>query len=1117
MSSTRPLTAALLLAAALVSPGCASDNPPGKTYFEREIEPILVGSCAGNTGGCHSIDKTDTFGFAAGNFDVTSFENVQRRRDLLRPFGPYSVPLLLVKAVGDSGQLGITYDGDFRPLEVQHSGGAILQVGSDAYLTLLQWTENGATENGLPPPADKNSGQGPCTSFVPDDFDPSDAQSDPNYDQFVSDVMPVLQGCNAQSCHGAPQSDFYITCGDDDRQLAFNFSQAHAFVDDPVDNSPILRDAAGGLFGRLLSYRRHPLPEPLATAATRRWPTGPRRSARSTSAPATRAGSTSPKYVQPLLLTRGCSFQACHSPAATNDFSLRSGSQGFFSSIALERNYDKLKDHFMAMEMPDARRGRAVSKTILDEFGGINHRGGPVLETPGSGGARPSSCSTPIDPDNDPAFCVVQGWVDIERQQMIAAGQVLPLGQGDTVPVVYIARKPTHVASPLEFDTFQPGSDLRVSQATIGAGGALETPIPAGTSILAGCPGFTDTASVDVRGPDVRYDGNRVAFAMRTSAGSPLEIYTVDLDGGNCTQVTQPEAATGGIQIHNFDPAWSPDGQWIVYASTRGAEGGSPAPTLSRKLFLPQSDIWRMHADGSGAERMTFLTNSEVSPQFMREGRVIMTTEKVSEDFYQLSGRRINWDLTDYHPLLAQRAVSPFASLDDPTQTAPSVDYQQATEIRESTDGNFLLVLSDAGARGGAGTLGIFNRSVGPFEADRTDPGFLHSLVIPDPAATGRVGSATQGAYRSPFPLLDGRILASYASYSGDLGTATSLEFQLVAVDPLTGGRETVLASPGESLVEAVLALKYPPRELYINRRQLVFGGKSDASATGGDQYAVMHFPDAPLIFTLVNANLRSGRPVDLYRGATQLAVYQENPPPSGTTAPNHGDIYQDRTLVGRAQLAKDGSAKVRVPAGEGVILELEDSSGSPVVTMREEHQLGPGENITFGVNQTAVRRRVRRVPRDRVGPGDRRPGDSRRADRRVPVAVPGFAAGTAQVAGIEPPESRRVGRPGKETSSGRRRVEWAGLVSRRRVVTGDRSSYTEPNPSVEEVCVALALFGFWSRCWRASSRSGPARPTTPRLAAGTTGTTRGPRLPTRWRSRIPRPWRTSWVRTSSG
>jgi hypothetical protein len=941
------------LAAALAAGlgGCASDNPPGRTFYQRAIEPILIGSCAGNTGGCHAVDEADPFAFAAGNFDVTSFESVQRRRDVLRPFGAYSVPLLLIKAVGNSGELGVTYDGEFRPLEVQHAGGGILGVGSDAYLTLLEWTDAGATENGLPPPAEPATGEGDCSTYVPDDFDDAPTRAEATFDRFRGEVMPVLAACNASSCHGAPQADFYITCGEGDRQTAFNFAQARSFVADPASSSQILNVplalGGGGAFhtGGVHFESR----EAANYRAVESWAEAAGGVAFGTGDPGREFFA---RNVQPLLLTRGCSFEACHSPGSTNDFQLRSGSQGFFSAIALERNYERLRDQFMALEVPDARRGRAVAKTILGSFGGIAHRGGPVLETQGSGGAQPSSCTDPFDPATAPAFCVVQEWLDIERQALLAGGQVLALGQGDTVPVVYVARRPDHLASPLEFDTYQPGSDLRVSLATIGPDGALVAPIPAGTSILAGCPGAADLTQVDVRGPDVRNDGQEITFAMRTSEGSPLEVYTVGLDGSGCTQVTEDEGEVDGILVHNTDPAWSPDGEWIVYASTRGAEGGGPAPARSRRLFLTQSDIWRIHPDGSGAERMTFLSNSELSPQFMREGRVIMTTEKVSDDFYQLSGRRMNWDLTDYHPLLAQRSQSPFADPDDAAATLPSIDYQQATELRESLDGDFLLVLSDPGAAAGAGTLAIWSRSVGTFEADRDDPGYLRPVTIPDRRATGRVGEPTDGAYRSPFPLLDGRILASYAAYQGDLGAAGALAFDLVAVSPQDGAREVLLSSPGESLIEAVLALAYPARPLYRNRRQLVFGGASDTGLTGGADFGVMHIPDAPLIFTLLNANLRRGRPVELYRGASQIAIYEERPAPPGTTSGNQGAIYQDRSLIGRAPLAGDGSVKVRVPAGRGVILELQDDSGTPVVTMREEHQVGPGESITFGVGQ---------------------------------------------------------------------------------------------------------------------------------------------------------------------
>src|SRR5215470_9139858 len=107
------LRANLLVAAvclAVGSGGCGGcDGAAGRTYYERNIEPILLQKCAGNTSGCHSTNPDDPYQFAAGNFDVTSFENVQKRRDVLAPFGAYAYPLLLIKAV-PTGALRLYYD-----------------------------------------------------------------------------------------------------------------------------------------------------------------------------------------------------------------------------------------------------------------------------------------------------------------------------------------------------------------------------------------------------------------------------------------------------------------------------------------------------------------------------------------------------------------------------------------------------------------------------------------------------------------------------------------------------------------------------------------------------------------------------------------------------------------------------------------------------------------------------------------------------------------------------------------------------------------------------------------------------------------------------------------------
>ncbi|HSR95549.1 MAG TPA: hypothetical protein VLM79_00710, partial [Kofleriaceae bacterium] len=737
------------------------------------------------------------------------------------------------------------------------------------------------------------------------------AMTQANFDAFKADVQPILtkHGCNAANCHGAPQSDFYITCGDSDDQLAFNFSQAWSFVNGAVEDSQILRvplAVGSGGRGHTGGDQFSSVDDP-DYGAVKAWAAA---IGKLDFAKGDMVKDFFAKNVQPLLLQRGCSFQACHSPAATNDLKLRSGTQGFFSAVALEKNYELLKNEFMAFEFPDARRGRAVSKALLSNgatAAGIAHRGGPVLETQGTM-STPAACATTTN-----AFCTIQKWVDLER--MALGTQTSSMNMGDTLPIVYVERPATPVdVDRLSFDTFHGGAELRVATATFADNNQKLADVPEGGVISDQCPGLT--AGGDIQTPDVANDGNRVVFAGRGSASEPLSVYITKLDNpAACVRVTPLVAdAPSGLKNHNFSPAFSPDGKWIVFASTRGK--GSTGPTRSRKRFLPQSDLWRiaindMTPDAGSLQQITFLSNSEITPHFMREGRITMTTEKASDGFYQLSGRRINWDLTDYHPLLAQRAVSPYADLGDLTQTKPSIGYASATDIREGSDGSFLLILSDVKAdgspalAGGAGALGIFNRSVGPFEQGRTDTAFLPALRIIG-GANGRADST--GGYRAPFAMPDGLLMVSFAS------NAATANFDIVLVNPHSGEQVPLFAGTiptGKIRVDAVLAYKFPARPLYENRRQLVFGGNA-----GGDPgHGVVHMPDAPMVFTLLTGNLRRGRPVDEFRKAKFLAVYSEGMCPAGPCSRTTNGIYESRMMIGKSPLADDGSVKVELPA----------------------------------------------------------------------------------------------------------------------------------------------------------------------------------------------------------
>jgi hypothetical protein len=331
----------------------------------------------------------------------------------------------------------------------------------------------------------------------------------------------------------------------------------------------------------------------------------------------------------------------------------------------------------------------------------------------------------------------------------------------------------------------------------------------------------------------------------------------------------------------------------------------------------------------------------------------------MSPDFYQVAGRRLNWDLSDYHPLLGNRAENyegrggylPGQAPGDAVMR-PSIDYRQVTEIREALDGNFLVVLADGDTRGEGGALGIFNRSVGPFEAGRDDPAFVRSLtVLPGPS--GRAGDPG-GAYRSPFPLPDGRILAAYAA-GVDVGATAPVSYDLVVVEPRTGAR-TPLVSGAGSQVEAVLAYARPPPHPFV---------LADTGSRGAtEDEAVIHYPDLPFLATILDSNNRRGRSPESLRTATEVRLFAEAPPPAECTSPSHPScagafvgaeqVYESRIELGRVPVHADGSVYFRAPARRAHYFELADADGNVLFRYREEYQYGPFEVIGIGVPQAS-------------------------------------------------------------------------------------------------------------------------------------------------------------------
>jgi len=117
-------------------------------------------------------------------------------------------------------------------------------------------------------------------------------------------------------------------------------------------------------------------------------------------------------------------------------------------------------------------------------------------------------------------------------------------------------------------------------------------------------------------------DGTRIAFASAREGS--FDIYVMSADGTGTTRLTSTDANDQG-------PAWSPDGSRLAFS--RSADGGH---------------VWVMNADGTGARRLTDELAEEGEPAWSPDGRWIAYTHRASgSDFREIwvarpdgSGRR---------------------------------------------------------------------------------------------------------------------------------------------------------------------------------------------------------------------------------------------------------------------------------------------------------------------------------------------------------------------------------------------------------------------------------------------------------------------------------------------
>ena len=960
--------AVFVVALVLGTAGCTRDDTAYErtTFYERKIAPALETAGCTPSGAGSSCHVSDGNGNADGNLSFESYETLKLRPDLLVDYGPYGVPGLLLKVLPPF-QVALTRWDSTEPLlittNVTHDARSQIDFTSAQFVTLETWIRNGAAKNNAPPLPPVHV-LDPCTHELGQDplFDPTVAPTAPDFGTFVSRVAPVVgERCSAANCHGASSNALHLTCGSTDAEVRWNYFALSDYVSLDTSASEILRRAlsaeAGGSYhegGTVFESR-----DDAGYVAIEAWAKekgGP------TNIPTDEGFPFFAERVQPMLVRRGCMMLGCHSATMFHDYRLRGGSGGQFSLAVTRHNY-RLSIEQLALESPDPSASRLIKKNLSFDVGGIRHRGGSLFGEGEAGEPCDMALaeSGPIDDLAQRPYCVIKAWFAHERANRMVNAAGL-------TGVAFVRRNaPAGADTPQDFGTYEPGAEVILSAATLAADGTVTAGGETNLSALCGL----NAASTDARRPAVSWDGKRIAFAARTSESDPFHVYVVD--GGACavdaTIDAPPVDDSGGPVplngelVHNFDPTFAPDGR-IVFASTRGNVTNASAFGYAGPQRTP-ADPSRLNAnlyirDGDGKVRqLTFLTNQEFLPSFMRDGRLIFTTEKRAPDFYQLAGRRMNLDGGDYHPLFGQRST---------------IDFTQFTDVVELADKNLAFILSDKGAKRGAGTLAVVNRSVGidqtsqnpddylvdPSAATtRNKPFYQKSLEIVDPLATGKLG-ATQGAYRNPSPLPNGNLVVSYAP------NATSLEnfdgkFEIVVVDPETGARTPLISDGTRDCVW--------PVAVYEKQNNGVFRSRQDeanaATSIGPGTDAKVTVLDMGVLQSLLFQNTRSGRRIE---PVSSFRVYESLPPTSDVkdyasggsyvVSDKYGQQYARRQLLGSVPVQGDSSAGMILPGGVPVTLDVRATlAGDKAPTdhfQREEMQFYPGE-----VSKQAFRRHL--------------------------------------------------------------------------------------------------------------------------------------------------------------
>ncbi len=391
-----------------------------------------------------------------------------------------------------------------------------------------------------------------------------------------------------------------------------------------------------------------------------------------------------------------------------------------------------------------------------------------------------------------------------------------------------------------------------------------------------------------VADPEISYDGMKIIFSMRPAGANNFDIYEMNVDGSKIRQVTK-------TPYDEADPVYLPNGKIAYTCNERNIRDEYERREVE--------NLHTMNADGGNVQGISFNNSDDFDPIVMRDGRLVWT-------------RWEHHGTENRFPLFFTRPDGQGTFLFFGSHRGGF--HRNFFHPRELPDGKVVAVLSD-GVLDDHGPLVILN-------SDRTtgDPSSSDDYANITPNVPP--GDSAPQAFKYPFPLPDGRLVASYSS------TGVSGNYGLYTLNRDGSKLSVLYDDPAMQELDAVVATPRPKPPVITETIQR-------DSTTGVFVNQNVYFRQA---------NDGQVRPNQAQQEVKAVMVIEGLPiKPNDQHMHNVGETsFEPKRILGIAPVYSDGSFAIRVPVNTPISFNTLDSLGRALVIKRSWLYARPGENF---------------------------------------------------------------------------------------------------------------------------------------------------------------------------